>query len=425
MKYLVLLLLFVAIGDSPGVKPEIRYFHYERTIENTPQSAQQTCFAIDPAIFAHAAPRLADLRLYLGTIETPYTLRLVAPAVDSDQQVSLLNLGRRGGQTVFDAAMPPGNYRDVQLAVTGQNFIATVAVSGSQAQIGATQTRIGSFTIFDLTQQKLGRSTVLHLPTSDFRFLHFRIVGPLAPDSVKDITVLGMAASEPKYLPVATSSRVTQRGSDSVIQFTVPAHIPIDRVTLIPGARPINFSRDVQISVRPVALPRANGSEESLPPIEAFGNLLRIHRIEDGHPIDEERLSVNAPPNIAGTQTDWTVTVENGDDSPIPIRSVRLEMVERDLCFPAAAASGYTLYYGDSALAAPEYDYATLFIRQPNAAWASTGPELPNPLYQPRPDTRPFTEKHPGLLWTALILVIMLLAAIALRSAKRTALNSR
>lgn len=35
-----------------------------------------------------------------------------------------------------------------------------------------------------------------------------------------------------------------------------------------------------------------------------------------------------------------------------------------------------------------------------------------------RPNTRPFTEKHPAFLWIALIAVIALLGGIALRSAK-------
>jgi len=431
VKYLALLLLFAGAGTSAGVRPEMRYFRYQRAVQNLPSHAGQACFAIDPAIFAHAAPQLADLRLYQGTAETPYALRQVVPPADKDQQVSPLNLGRRGGQTVFDAGMPPDNYRDVELAIAGENFIATVEVSGSQQQAGQAETRIGSYTIFDLTRQKLGRSTVLHLPLSDFRLLHFRISGPLAPDSVKGLTVLRASAVEPKYLSVAAASRVTQKGRDSIFEFDVAANTPVDRAAFVPGPSAGEFSRNVRVSVSRTAPRRASESEIPEPPAQAFGNLLRIHRVVDGHAIDEERLSVNAPVNESygesfgeeygqksGAGTHWTVTIANGDDAPLSIASVRLEMVERELCFHAAASS-YMLYYGDSALASPHYDYATLFTREPGAAQAGAGPELPNPIYQPRPDTRPFTEQHPLLLWVALVLVILLLAAISLRSAKR------
>ena len=420
MKVLALLLLLAAAGNSPGVRPEIRYFRYQRTIRNLPPAAGQACFALAPAIFGHAAPQLADVRVYQGSVETPYALRLEAQAAEPDRQVPPLNLGRNAGRTVFDAAMPPGNYRDIQLAIAGQNFIATVEVSGGRQQAGGAQTRIGSYTIFDLTRQKLGRSTVLHLPLSDFPFLHFRIAGPLLPDSVQGIAVLTAAAVKPKYLTVATTSRVEQQGRESKIEFQVPANTPIDRVLFVPAPGAPDFSRDARVGVRPIAPPHVHDPEDSQPSAQSAGSLLRIHRVEDGRPIDEERLSVDAPFNrLSSVPTRWTVTVENGDDAPLPIASVRLEMVERDLCFHAAAASGYTLYYGDSALAAPEYDYAALFTRRPGAALAATGPESPNPQYQPRPDFRPFTERHPFLLWAALVLVILLLAAIAFRSAKR------
>jgi hypothetical protein len=93
-------------------------------------------------------------------------------------------------------------------------------------------------------------------------------------------------------------------------------------------------------------------------------------------------------------------------------------MLERKLCFEAEGVSSYILYYGDPALTAPSYDYAKLFTLQANATRVTAGAEQANPAYQPRPDTRPFTERHPALLWVALAAVIALLGAIALRSVK-------
>jgi hypothetical protein len=93
-------------------------------------------------------------------------------------------------------------------------------------------------------------------------------------------------------------------------------------------------------------------------------------------------------------------------------------MLERNVCFDATAGDAYALYYGDSVLAAPVYDYAALFVLEQNAVAAQLGAETANPAYQPRPDERPFTEKHPTLMWVALVLVIALLGAVAFRSFK-------
>lgn len=408
----LLLAVFVA-------SPEIRYFRYERPVQNTPQRAAQTCLVVDPGIFAHAAARLDDLRLYRDNIETPYVVHLAAPIRAEEKPIAPLNLGQSGGQTVFDAAMPESRYSDIQLSVTGQNFIATVTVYGSQAQSASRDTRLGGYTIFDLTRQRLGRSTVLHLPESDFRYLHFRIAGPLLPESIIGLSVLRLPGSQPKYVTVAESSRIPQKGHTSVLEFTVPVHVPVDRIVFTPGATPVLFSRDVNISVVPV--PEQPASEEAAPPqtLASSGNLLRVHSEQNGHRIDEERLAIDAPEVDFATPAKWTIIIENGDDVPLTIESVRLEMLQRNLCFEAAGNARYTLYYGDPALSAPRYDYATLFTGGTDAVQVAAGPEQPNPAYEPRPDERAFTEKHPALLWVALLAVIALLGTIALRAGKR------
>jgi len=407
------LLLLVLAAPSP----ELRYFRYVRPIENLPQTSVQTCVVLDPGIFSQAATQLSDLRLYRGSIETPFTIQTDVAVAPSQQLIAPLNLGRRAGETVFDLAMPDGSYNDLQLAIAGHDFIATVTVFGSQTQTSA-QTKIGSYTIFDLTRQRLGRSTVLHLPASDFRFLHFRVAGPIAPEDVSGLSVERLPAREPRYLMVAESSQIIQKDRTTVIEFSVPSHAPVDRIVFVPGAQPANFSRDVRVTASPVSQKPSNAAIPPPLPSGSFGSLLRVHHVEEGHRIDEERLTVNPPSTVFATPTKWTVTIENRDDVPIQLASVRLEMLERKLCFDASGTAGYTLYYGDSALAGPQYDYASLFAPQANAAQAKAGPEKPNPDFQPRPDSRPFSERHPVLLWLALGFVILLLGAVAVRSAK-------
>ena len=317
--------------------------------------------------------------------------------------------------------MPGAHYSDLELAIAGQDFIATVTVSGSRAQAGGTETRIGAFTVFDLTSQKLGRSTVLHLPELDFRFLHFSVAGPLKPESITGLSVERLPASPPEYQTVAESAQVTQKGHSSILEFTVPAHVPVDRIAFTPGAQPALFSREVSILIAPVAPPASTDGAEPERPVTASGNLIRVHNIQDGHKIDEERLTIDAPWTDFATAAKWTVTIDNGDDAPLALERVRLQMLERKLCFESEANARYALYYGDPALTAPHYDYAKLFTPQADASLAAMGTEQPNPAYQPRPDERPFTEKHPALLWVALIAVVALLGGLALRSVKPTA----
>jgi hypothetical protein len=398
--------------------PEIQYFHFERPIEKPAQAAGQTCLVVDPEVFAHAAPQLADLRIYQGSTQTPFVVRADVPVVSTNQQIALLNLGRSGNRTVFDAGMPSGRYSDLELKVNGHDFLATVTVAGAQSEAAASRTQLGSFTIFDLTRQRLGRSTVLHLPESDFRYLHFQIAGPMGPDDVTGLSVTRMPASKPKFLTVAETGNIAGKNRNSVVEFTVPAHTPIDRVVFVPGQKPANFSRDVETSVAPLVRPKTDDETEAPQPVSYPGNILRVHSVEDGVRIDEEDLSVDTPRVDFDGAAKWTVTIENHDDAPIELTSVRLEMLERRLCFDAAAGAAYTLYYGDAALGAPQYDYASLFAPQADAVVAQLGAESVNAALQPRPDQRPFTEKHPILLWVALVVVIALLGVVAFSSFK-------
>jgi hypothetical protein len=415
---------------SPGAPSEIRYFRYERAIvpaaaahpaANQASGTTQTCVALDATVFAHAAPGLSDLRLYRGTggdaKETPYVIRQETATEPSEASIAPLDLGRKGQQTTFEAAMPDTRYSDVDLDISAKNFVATVSVTGAQTTDGREGTELGLFTIFDLTGEKLGRSTVLHLPASDFRYLYFAIRGAVKPEDVHGLSVERVPAKI-QYATVASTEQVTQDGHSTVVKFQAPAHVLVDRVEFVPGAEPENFSRDVTVTVKRTG----ETKEDELPMmVSSSGNLLRLHGVHDGHQIDEEHLAVDAPYADLNTASQWTVAVDNGDDAPLDLKAVRLEMAERTLCFDAAAGASYTLFYGDAALAAPRYDYATLFTPEKNAAQATLGPEQANPQYVARPDTRPFTERYPWLLWVALVLVVVLLGAVALRTAKESA----
>ena len=401
-----------------AVSPEIRYFQYQRPLQNTAR-AGQACLVLDAETLSHATSQLSDLRIYNQTTEVPWVLRVATPEETTEKPITPLNLGLRSGKTVFDAGMPEGSYNDLQLEVDAKNFIATVTVSGSNTQDAKSTTTLGSYTIFDLTHQKLGRSTVLHLPKSDFPFLHFQIAGPIQPENIAGISFTRLPAGEPKFETVAQSSHAAQKGHSSILEFTIPANVPVDRISFTPAARPEAFSRNVSISVRPDVPASANDRAGSAFPITASGNILRIHTSQNGHRLDEERLSIDTSPvNFNATQK-WTVTIDNGDDKPLSFESVRLEMLQRKICFESTENTQYALYYGDRALSAPQYDYATLFSPQANAMEVTPGQEQRNSLYQPRPDERPFSEKHPALLWAALVLVVILLGSIAIRSAKR------
>lgn len=415
------LLLWQASPGSAPATANPQYLRYQRTV-TVADGAGQNCVVVDPQIFPHAAPSLKDLRLYQGGREVPYAITLSVPQQADSEAAHVRNLGVRGRDIVFDLEMPNRPYTEITLDLAGHDFLATATVSGTRDPNYSNQTRLGEFTLFDLSSQHLSRNTTLHMQETNLPYLHIELAVSSAtanksftakPEMVLGVTVPPSREAQSLYTTAATTTNISQRGRQSVASFTLPERIPVERVSfdLAPTYK-ANFSRDVLIADRPVG-GSADGSES------LGGTILRVHLTQAGREIRQEQLSVPATlgSNMqSGANVD--VEVNNGDDTPLPIRAIRLEMRQRKICFDTTSAQPLTLFYGDSALTAPQYDYARLF--SPSAAMraAQLGPEQMNPNYRDRPDSRPLTDRHPHLLWIVLLVVICILAMVAIRSAK-------
>jgi hypothetical protein len=418
---LLALLLWQA---TPGAEPataDQQYFRYQRTV-TVPGGSGQSCAVIDPQLFPHAAASLKDLRLYQNGQEIPYAITLSEPRQADSDTARVRNLGLRGRNIVFDLEMPNRPYTEITLDLAGQDFLATATVSGTRDPNYSNQTNLGEFTLFDLTSQHLSRNTTLHLQETSLPYLHIELaVSPatgnrsfdVTPEMVRGATVPPSREAQSLYTTAVTSTTITRRGRESVATFELPERIPVERVSFdLAPAYKANFSRDVRITDRPDG--NSNSGSEYL-----AGTILRVHLTQAGREIHHEQLSVPATlgSNMQSAAT-VEVAVENGDDTPLPIAAIRLEMRQRKICFDVSNAQPLSLFYGDPALTIPQYDYARLFSPSPAMHAAELGPEKLNPTFRSRPDARPLTDRHPHLLWIVLLIVICILAIVAIRSSK-------
>jgi uncharacterized protein DUF3999 len=436
-----------AANETPVARPE--HMRYERTI-SLAAGAGQACAALDAAVFPHAAPALTDVRIFpvgaggvaaSGAREVPYAVTMSEGMTEETEAAKILNLGEgAGGTIVFDLEMPQRPYTDVTIDVDPavQDFIATATVSGMDT-LGraAGATRLGEFTLFDLTAQHLSRDTTLPLEESNYRYLHvelkFSAAGRasgarFAPSMVEGAEVPPSREAQTIYTSVEETSAIATVGRESKASFVVPARVPVERVSFVlaPGFGG-NFSRDVKVSATAEAPAKgsdddAAGDGRAAEPEAVMGEILRVYADEAGQEIRTERLGV---PAILGANLQRAakveVAVENGDDQPLPITAVRLEMRQRRVCFDdsAAAGAGLALYYGDAELVAPVYDYERLFLAARKPVTAELGAERQNPEYQARAAAAlPFTERHPEVLWIVLICVVSALGVVALKSAR-------
>jgi hypothetical protein len=123
-------------------------------------------------------------------------------------------------------------------------------------------------------------------------------------------------------------------------------------------------------------------------------------------------------PEYSGDQY-LLVDIVNGDDQPLRNVGLALFATPRSLLFRPKPGESYTLVYGNERASSPEYDLRhTLVPSGSEYPRANLGPEEINGNYR---DPRPFTERHPEVLWTALGVALLLIGLTAIKTLREPA----
>jgi hypothetical protein len=393
---LMLAWVFAAAGSYQAATP---YFTEMRDVAISAPD-RQNYVVVDQALWSHARPDLADIRLYDGQTQVPYVLKEQRGGASSvEQPAKILNLGSVAGHTEFDLDIGVPEYNRIRLQLAAKNFVATAQVEGRNDLSQRVGTQLGKSILYDFTREGLGSSSVLKLPTSSFRYLHVRLAPGVRPADVQGALVSNVQEIKAAWTDAGNCSLNGQlQGRNTFFDCSSVAGVPVDRVLFdVPSSR-VNFRRSVVVEV--------DGQ------VVARGEISRIRLTRGGQSVVTENLGVDLS-GIRGKSI--KVTVENGDDAPLPLEATKLLSVERRIYFDPAGKTALTLYSGDEKLAAPSYDYAEFFHQDSEAAEARLGPHQHNPAYTGRPDDRPWSERHPAVLWLAMLLAVLVLAALAIR----------
>jgi hypothetical protein len=394
--------------------PAIPYFKYQRPVQAQPGG--QRYIAVDEQTWKNARSDLGDLRLYSGQQEVPYALMVQRGSRENDNKdVRVLQQSVVGGKTQFMIDMTDvAEYDHIALRLATKNFVAHARVEGQEDLHGNNWALLGESILYDLSKENLGGNSVLRLPLSTYKYLRVTIDGPVNPADIVGASSefrqeqkavwrnVGGAPTVAEMPAGAARNDSSRRGKATVLTFTVPENVPVDRVTFdIDPAQP-NFRRSLQVE----------GDKDAY---IGSGEIDRVHMVRQAQKIDTDDYDVSF--STVGHKT-IKVIIDNGDDPPLKIRSARLQQFEHRLYFDAPASGALTLYYGDEKLDPPVYDYAKLFLLAKDAVPAQLGAEQANAAYTGRPDERPWTERHPAVLWIAIVAAVLILGAIAIRSMK-------
>jgi hypothetical protein len=419
------LLSLVAQTQLPTAQ-NLSDFRYTREVmypASSPGDAfPNACATLDGNVFAHANTGLTDLRVFdpSGKVQIPYvvTLSNTSPTSDPARIIHVALSGARQLDLVLE--MPRRAYSQVDLSLSALDFVASAHVTGLRSLTDAHPVFLGDFTLFDLASQHLGSSTSIPIAESTFPFLRIRLMfepasknNPLliTPSTVAAAQVPPARQAQTLYTVIAHTFDLSERGQQTVASFQVPARVPIERVSfaLDPGEQ-TNFSRSVAVS--------ASTSQSG--PVETLtGQISRVHLVLGGKEIEEQSLSI---PAILGSNSQepahLEVSIENGPQPPLRIRSVLLEMRQRQLCFPAAGTNA-TLAYGSDEVEPATYEFARTFNASSPVRRAKLQKEDANPLFTAPSSAKSRFKRFPAFLGLSIVIALSLLAVIAYRALQR------
>jgi len=392
------LLFLLADGPNPP-EPAISYFSNVREI-HVAQPDRQNFFIVDEELWRYSRPDLGDLRLYDGETPVQYELSEQRAGISSDEiEAKILNLGSVSGHTEFDLDTAGlAEYDRIQLRLDAHDFVGAASVSGGSAPGKASEVELPSSTLYDFTKEQLGSNSLLKLPASSFRYLHIRLSPGIRPEQVKGATIWNLHEQKASWTKAGSCEAPQQKQRKTQITCTTPAQVPLSRILFQIASEQVNFRRTVSIEDR-------QGRQI------ASGDISRVRLNRGGILVTSEQLAEN----IDGSPGALTLIVDNGDNPPLTILSVQPLSIERRVYFDPHGKTTLMLYYGDDKLSAPIYDYARFFHLEAAPAEAQLGPAAHNPRYTGRPDDRPWSEQHKVVLWGAMILAVLALAALALR----------
>lgn len=362
---------------------------------------------LPPAVYLHAMRGLADLRVIDDTgREVPFLLHTPRGVHRQEwREVRVLEVSFLPGQytqAILDTGTPVIPHNSVELTIAETDFFAWVEVAAA-TDLATWRILSERLPLYRFTAEGHRGSQVLSYAPSSSRYLRLRLLK-------------GDAALR------VTRARAGQEIIEEPERVIVEAHIiPAEdlperhsgwRADFGAGAPPVSeaiFTAAEAEFHRPVRVAASDDGRTWR--TVGTGEIYRLRRTEG--------VTENLRVTFRETQARYLrVEVFNRNDPPLASLALEFRGVPRRVVFRQEPGRSYRLLYGYEKARAPEYELARLVTPQEiaGAAPGALGEAAPMPGHPRPPPPRPWTERHPFVLWAALGLAILVLVWLAMRS---------
>ncbi len=389
-----------------------RSWRYSRAVQTSQTDADGPAEVLLPwEMYAHCQPGCEDVRIVNSSGEAvPYVAdgRRVPRNVEEHAAhvVETSFVADRYTQIIGDVGEAHASYDRVKVETSRPDFIvwAEVALSDDAKTWRVVEARAP---IAQFRSRAVDGTQTIPFQGLSSRYIRVRIADPSAQFPVSGISVLheeSSHATQTREVAAAFSEEKSGDPTESIWKTTLASlNQPISEVEIAADTR--EFYRAVRISGS------SDGQEWSY-----WGSGV-VYRYTQGSQT-RELLRVDFP-EATGNKL-MRVEVINGNDEPLANLHLALKAVPRTLAFRQVAGQQYRLIYGNEKASRPQYDLGHYFDAsrtKPVYRVLSLGPEEETANYR---DPRPFTERHPEVLWSALGAAILLIGLTAIKALRST-----
>lgn len=388
-----------------------RAWRYSRQIQTGAAAVPVYCSThLAVQVFPRAQASLADLRIIDESgAEVPYSLIAESGGSKSESRRAELRensyVSGQYTQVLVDLGKESAFHNAVKIDTPESDFMNWVEVAASDDarvwRIVKARAPISRFQRDNLQ----GNQTVRY-SQNNARYLRLRILEAAHQFPVTGAEVyFNSEAVEPVREPVPVNLALDSSAPRSSTRWTADfdsAQYPLSEIA---------FTTPQAEFFRAVRVQTSDDAREW-----SFCGAGEIYRYKVGDKLEE---SLRVP--LYGTRDSryWRVEVLNQDDAPLEALSVQFLMHSRKVYFEQKPGHSYRLLYGNPRATRPHYDLERLVSVEAKIKPVILQEELgPEELTANYADPRPFTERHPNVLWVALAVAVVLLAYAAMRALK-------
>jgi len=403
----VAVLLLGVLGAMQALPAPWKHWQYSAAITVPPALSPRFVRVLIPdQVSRRAREDWPDLRVIDDSgREVPFVLHArLGRRSSEDRSARLMDVTYKPGddtRATLDLGAGARVHNGIEIQTAAPEFFARVAIDVSPSGRDWRMVREEA-PIYRFTASGLEGNQAVHYTDNSSRFLRLRISDGKERFALRGVVVRYEVTEEPELVradvPVRTDGAAP---SGETWWVAVGGGQPLATVEI--AADQATFHRPVRV--------RASDDGKSWRSLTS-GTVYRMGRGPERDHLRVELGDTRAPL--------LRVEVVNRSDPPLAGASLTFFATPRRVVFRADPARTYRLLYGNPRVSAPDYEMTRVVSPADldAAASAGLGTETPNPGYA---DPAPWTERHPAVLWVALVVAVAVVGALAIRTLRSAA----